>query len=405
MSDNASASSGAPRDESTAPAGGGGGAALTGKPSRITGSHLWHIRWVRDLALIGLVVFLVWFGYALRSIFTPVLVGLLLAYFMHPLISWAERKRVPRPASISAVLLALAALIAGIGLWLGPILVSQTLELLGNFADYIEEMANRLQERFGVELGGVTDSLREFAEKYREDPASAMIVAVRTLFAGGEAAGGWIGSTLGTAIYVLVSVVLIPVYFFFFAWHFSPMVHSVEKYIPQSRRDRVFHVLGRMDAAVAGFFRCRLLISLIMAILLWIGWMICGVPYSFALGLFGGALNMIPYAGLIVWPVAIMLQWLQTTGPQGAELGLWAVFIWPSVVYLAVQGLEAWFLTPYIQGKQLEMSAVTVLIVVFIGGAVGGLYGLILCIPVAACIKIGLQEIVIPRLRRWAAAS
>jgi predicted PurR-regulated permease PerM len=49
------------------------------------------------------------------------------------------------------------------------------------------------------------------------------------------------------------------------------------------------------------------------------------------------------------------------------------------------------------------MSAVTLLIVMFIGGAVGGLFGLIFCIPVAACIKILLEEFVVPRWSRWAA--
>jgi predicted PurR-regulated permease PerM len=49
------------------------------------------------------------------------------------------------------------------------------------------------------------------------------------------------------------------------------------------------------------------------------------------------------------------------------------------------------------------MSAVTLLIVMFIGGAVGGLFGMILCIPVAACIKILFEEFFVPRWSRWAA--
>ena len=51
----------------------------------------------------------------------------------------------------------------------------------------------------------------------------------------------------------------------------------------------------------------------------------------------------------------------------------------------------------------MDMNAVTVLIVVFIGGALGGFYGLLLAIPVAACLKILAQELLLPRLIRNAA--
>jgi predicted PurR-regulated permease PerM len=72
------------------------------------------------------------------------------------------------------------------------------------------------------------------------------------------------------------------------------------------------------------------------------------------------------------------------------------------VIYWVVQSIESWLLTPWIQGKSMEMSVPTILIVIFIGGAVGGLYGLLLCIPIAACGKILLREVFLPRLEAWA---
>ena len=79
-----------------------------------------------------------------------------------------------------------------------------------------------------------------------------------------------------------------------------------------------------------------------------------------------------------------------------------SVLVWPSVAYLAVQFIESWVLTPWIQSQSTDMSAVTVLIVVFIGGAIGGVYGLLLAIPVVACIKILIQDLVLSRIERWA---
>jgi predicted PurR-regulated permease PerM len=64
--------------------------------------------------------------------------------------------------------------------------------------------------------------------------------------------------------------------------------------------------------------------------------------------------------------------------------------------------LENWILTPWIQSGQTNMNAATILFVVFIGGAVAGVWGLLFAIPVAACIKIVLDEVVLPSLRDWA---
>ncbi|MEX0742380.1 MAG: AI-2E family transporter, partial [Phycisphaeraceae bacterium] len=88
-----------------------------------------------------------------------------------------------------------------------------------------------------------------------------------------------------------------------------------------------------------------------------------------------------------------------------AAFDFWLVVFWPSFVYVVVQFLESWLLTPVIQGRSLDMSIVTILIVVFVGGALGGLYGLILCIPLVACVKILLHEAVLPSIRTWAAEN
>ncbi|MDH3584172.1 MAG: AI-2E family transporter, partial [Phycisphaerae bacterium] len=154
------------------------------------------------------------------------------------------------------------------------------------------------------------------------------------------------------------------------------------------------------------FFRDRVLIALIMAGLFCIGWspLLADVPYFLMLGLAAGLLSIIPYASAVAWPTVVGLKYLAvTSGVDAAGFDMWAVVVWPSVVYIVVQAIEGWILTPFIQGKSMEMSVVTILIVVFVGGAVGGMYGLLLCIPVAACLKILLQEMMLPQLKHWSA--
>lgn len=165
-------------------------------------------------------------------------------------------------------------------------------------------------------------------------------------------------------------------------------------------------ILHRMDCAVGGFFRGRFIVALLMGGMLSIGWLITDVPYWFLLGIGTGLLSIIPYGATLGWPLAVLLKYLDTTtGSTPSDLDWLAIAVWPSVVYGVVQLLEGWLLTPWIQSQSTELSAVSILIVVFIGGAVGGLLGLILAIPLAACVKILLQDVVLVRIRRWADAN
>ena len=371
-----------------------------------TGPHLWQIQWVRDLVLIAVAVFLVWFGYFLRGIFTPVLIALFLAYLFDPLITWAERRKVARPLSISALIFGLVIVAAGLIAWLGPIAARETGQFVENVPGYAGSLATRLEERFNIDAEAVVRTIDERIATIRENPGEHVAKVLRWLVAGGDTLMGVVSGVVGTITFVGFMALLIPFYFFFFAWRFGPMVRSLRGYIPEHERDRVLHVVGRMDKVVSCYFRERVLICLIMAVLFSVGWWLCGVPYALLLGLAAGLLSLIPYVGIVVWPVAMLMAYLNATSGADAPGFAWmSVVVWPSVVYGVVQFLEGWILTPVIQGKSMEMSSVTILLVVFIGGTVGGLYGMILCIPVAACIKILCAEVVLPRMKAWAAAN
>ncbi|ADJ27991.1 conserved hypothetical protein [Nitrosococcus watsonii C-113] len=102
---------------------------------------------------------------------------------------------------------------------------------------------------------------------------------------------------------------------------------------------------------------------------------------------------------MLAWLAAIFSKGLVIDFSGGFDLGL--VVIWPSLVYGIVQFFDGWLVTPWIQGRSLNLGAITVVIIVLIGGTVGGLYGLLLCIPMAACAKILFTELILPRFYQW----
>jgi predicted PurR-regulated permease PerM len=358
--------------------------------------HLWDIAAVRELFWIGLIVFFMWFGYELRGVFTPVLSALLLAYLVNPLVGGAEcRWRVPRPATITALLIVMGIVGAALVAWLGPIVSEQVQTLAKKTPQYLQ----RLTQTYGVQVGTVSEQLNTLLIRLQDDPLSIL----QPLFLGTSQAFGVIGQVIGTTTQVALLLVLIPIYFFFFSWHFDGMINRVARLLPLSRKERVLRIIGRMDQAVSGFFRGRLVIAVITGILFALGWALTDVPYWFLLGVATGVLNIIPYASAVGWPLAIGVKYLDAVTGSGGSVDWLSIALWPSIPYLIVQFIDGWLLTPWIQSQSTDMSAVTVLIVVFIGGATAGFYGLLLALPVAACIKILLEELVVPRWERWAA--
>jgi predicted PurR-regulated permease PerM len=360
--------------------------------------RLWEIAAVRDVFWIGLVVAVVWLGYQLSSIFTPVLIALALAYLFHPVITWCEtRCHMPRWVTISLILVAGGVVLIGGLSWLGPKLVGELASLARAMPRYVDTVEERATVQDGL-LRDLGEKLDAWSREVAADPGGYLREQAEAILAGSGTAAAMVGRLIGGTTYLLMTAALIPIYFFFFAWQFGPLVRHFQRYIPASQRERWLSIIGQMDRAVSTYFRDRVVIAGLMAVMFAVGWLFCGVPYALLLGIAAGALSLIPYAASIVWPLAVALTWLH--GGNDAPWSTW--FLWPTVVYWVVQSIESWLLTPWIQGKSMEMSVPTILIVIFIGGAVGGLYGLLLCIPIAACGKILLREVFLPRLEAWA---
>jgi len=210
-------------------------------------------------------------------------------------------------------------------------------------------------------------------------------------------------SVLAFIISVGLLAFLIPFYFFFFSVWYPNVVSFGRQFIPRRNRERVLYLLEKMDNVVAGFVRGRIVISLIMGVLLAIGWMICGVPYAIPLGIVVGIFCAVPYLGVVGIPAAIALLFFEQLGlEQGERMAWWAVILWPAVVFSIVQLIEGYVLIPTIAGKATNLDPVTVLVAVLAGGSVLGIYGMLLAIPLAACGKIMFAEVLMPKMTEWA---
>ena len=199
---------------------------------------------------------------------------------------------------------------------------------------------------------------------------------------------------------------LIPFYFWFFSVSFPSAIAKLRALIPEKHRDGTVKLIVEMDHAVSGFVRGRIVISLIMAIMFAIGWKVCGVPYAITLGLVIGLFSVVPYLSAVGLPIAIGLLIVdQLVLPEEARMSWMWIVVGPSLVYAIVQLLEGYVLIPVIAGRATDLGPVSIFVAVLAGAALAGVYGMLLSIPVAACLKIYGREVIMPRVKAWSSGE
>ncbi len=199
---------------------------------------------------------------------------------------------------------------------------------------------------------------------------------------------------------VAMATLLIPAYAFFFLLALPRWRQNLPAYLPAASRQRWLHVLGRIGRSVAAFVRGRLVVCAIVGALTAVGWALMGVRLGLLMGLAVGALTVVPLANVVAFvPVAVM-----GLLDVASDLHGWGWYIGLVAVYAAGQVAES-VLNPIIVGDAVQLDMVTIIVAFLVGGAVAGLIGLVVAVPVAATARILLEELVLPRWRSWAAAS
>lgn len=369
-------------------------------------------RWLRFAALLVAIGLLCWIAYRLRSVFTPVLIGVVIAYILNPLVTWFEKsQRVPRLATVIVAFALLATLVLSCGLYAGGLTVAQ----LG----HLRQHSDRYRERIGAWLSasGAPVVLRapQADTLPAEDEAAASRPAAdrdwwRTVGPllqehGADVAGSiaaHVAAALRNVANLVSLLVLVPLFTFFFMWRFNDMVRVIHDHLPAAYRPGIVHAATTIDSAVANFFRGRLLVCLAVGALTGIGWTIVGVPYSVPLGILAGTLNLVPFMSLLALPPALFFAYLGATDAAAA-------WVWPVVltmgVYLVVQALESFVLSPAIEGRSSGLHPLVIVIALMIGAEAAGLLGMLLAIPVASTLRTFAEELVLPEVRRLAGAG
>ena len=192
-------------------------------------------------------------------------------------------------------------------------------------------------------------------------------------------------TSVAISIVGLFSAGLIVLFFgIYFAADPDTYVDIVARLSPPERRAAILEVMYETGNRLRRWLIGQGISMATIGTLTYIGLLILGVPIAFVLALFAGLAGFLPYLGPIIGAIPMVL----VAGGESLDLALWVVGL-----YVIIQFLESYLLTPLIQARAVSLPPAVVILSQLVLGAVFGLLGLALATPLAAAATVPLRYI------------
>ena len=315
--------------------------------------------------LFALILIVLWQG---AEIVLLVFAGLLLAIFLRSLSGFIKRYMpLSENLSLTVVLLAIVALIA-LGVWL--------------LSDSMRQQFDELSEQLPVAF----EQMRGQISKY---PLGRRIVEQMPepqQFIGRQSTNvfGRITGLFSTAFDVLANIIIVLMTAVYFA--FSPKLYNegIVKLVPQNREKRALEILATMEKTLRGFLLGISGSMTINGVLTFLGLWFLGVPFAIPLGIIAGLMSFIPNIGPLIASAPAILIALSQSPAQA---------LYVVILYLAVQNLDGFLISPLIQQRAVSVPPVLVIASQLLLAVLFGFLGLLLAVPIVAVVFVAVKMI------------
>lgn len=342
----------------------------------------------------------------LQPLLIPIVVAVILAYLLEPVVArfcaWGMSR-------LWAVLLLLALLLAGLSgivFWVAPSISHQAVVVGQSLPEYTArgekllmsslEWARGLQQRFTPSAvqeaeRSVRDEVWVLAGGYVQQMVDWFQQKLPDfLAAAGQFLQQSLGGFLGVAG-VAVSLLLVPLFLFFFLKDADRLASDWRKYIPlpdSPLKNEVASLFEEINSYLVRYFRGQFLVSIIDGALIGTALLIMGLNFALLIGLGVAILAMIPYLGML-------LCWIPAVLIAAAQFGDWTHPLIVTAIFLGMNNLEGFLISPRIVGDSVSLKPFTVIMSVLVWSLVlGGLLGALLAVPLTATLKVLLQRYV-----------
>lgn len=348
---------------------------------------------VASWTMIGVIVLAaaaLWAIYKVKVIIPPLVLALLIVYILNPLVTRLERRRVRRGLAAVLVYVVVLGTVVLLVVALAPFFSRQAQEFADDWprfrrdaAQTLVGMTERANDGLGLDIDsdqvycvlGVDERLDALAPT--AERCSVLTRGFREGLSHQAARATEIGFTVLEAILVFVIAPLIALYMLI---DLPKLQYDLLHLVPPAYRDEVADLAGKIGRILGRFFRGQLFLALIVGVLCALGFWIVDLPFWLIVGVVVGIFNLVPAFGGLLGATFAFLVAALVGEPQ---IGLLA-----ALVVLAVQQIHNRVLHPFVMRTAINLHPVTVIVTILAGGAVAGLWGILLSVPAVAVAKL-----------------
>jgi predicted PurR-regulated permease PerM len=323
-------------------------------------------------AIIAATCLLLYFLQQVLWLVVPFLLALILYYFLYPPVHRLVFRGMGRARAASVVMLAFAIVLTAVLLLVGPMVAGHALDWQASVERYVNGGTRflaqslrgmegswsvlakaRLADRVAERMGGGQDALIEHLEPI----------------------------ALGIAAWTPV-LLLAPFLAYFFLRDGQRFKHFLGRAVPNAFFEKTLDLLHDVDQTAKAYFQGLIKLTVLDTVTLALGLWAMGFNGALALGLICAVLAWIPYVGTVLGGLLVVLV-AATDFPDTPAMAYWAV-----ALFGVARLLDDFVYMPLTLGRSLHMHPLVTVLMIFAGGAVAGIPGLMLVLPVLGVVRV-----------------
>ncbi|MES0824652.1 AI-2E family transporter [Ruegeria sp. SCP11] len=312
-------------------------------------------------------VLLLW---ALGDVLLPFVIGGAIAYFLDPIADRLENMGLSRMAATAIItVVGVLGFVLAI-LMVVPALITQLIDLVEFMPSLVKQLRGFIEQQFPSLLDRESNS-HQFLVSLGETLQSKTGDVLQS-----------VAASLGSAINVVVLMVIVPVVAVYLLLDWDRMIARIGELLPRDHAPTIKRLASEIDDVLASFVRGMGTVCLILGTYYAVALMIVGLQFGLIVGFIAGLVTFIPYLGaLIGGTLAIGLALFQFWGD-------WVHIALVAGIFALGQVTEGNFLTPKLVGHSVGLHPVWLLLALSVFGALFGFVGMLVAVPVAAALGV-----------------
>lgn len=313
-----------------------------------------------------------------KDIITPLLMAFFLAIMLLPVYRFLRNKA--KFGEVPAIALSLFALVLVLGglIWFFSSQIGRVVQdfpqIRENVTLHLNNLSHWLETKTGMSTRRQTELINQQNEKVL------------------NWAGGFLGGAASSVTGILVFIGLLPIYIFLLLFYKNLLLRFVFLWFPADSHKKVEEVMRESEIIIKSYLGGLLIQITYITILLGGILLLLGIKHAILIGAIFAILNLIPYVGALIGNLIGVLLTLSTSQE-----------LWPILAVLGtiafVQFLDNNILMPRIVGSKVKINALVTIIGVIVAGAIAGVSGMFLSLPVIAVMKIIFDRT--DQLKQW----